>query len=67
MKKRIKKKLKKIKKSIKKNTRKTVKKLKKVKAQKGTKAMLREAWADFTYGVYDKRKIKRLKNFRLHL
>ena len=63
MKKRIKKKLKKIKKSIKKNTRKTVKKLKKVKAQKGTKAMLREAWADFTYGVYDKRKIKRLKKF----
>ena len=53
MKKRIKKKLKKIKKSIKKNTRKTVKKLKKVKAQKGTKAMLREAWADFSYGVYD--------------
>ena len=63
MKKRIKKKLKKIKKSIKKNTRKTVKKLKKVKAQKGTKAMLREAWADVTYGVYDKRKIKRLKKF----
>lgn len=42
MKKRIKKKLKKIKKSIKKNTRKTIKKLKKVKAQKGTKAMLRK-------------------------
>lgn len=39
------------------------KKWKKIKKEKGRKAMLRMIWADVTYALYDKRKIKRLKKF----
>ena len=55
MKKRIKKKIKKLKKSI--------NKINKVRVQKGRKAMLQETWATVTYGLYDNRKIRRLKKF----
>ena len=57
MKKRIKKKIKKLKKSI--------NKINKVRVQKGRKAMLQETWATVTYGLYDNRKIRRLKKFPL--
>ena len=55
MKKRIKKKIKKLKKSI--------NKINKVRVHKGRKAMLQETWATVTYGLYDNRKIRRLKKF----
>lgn len=42
---------------------KAIEKLKKVRVQKGRKAMLYALWADITYAVYDGHKIKRMKKF----
>ena len=61
--KKVKKKFKKKIKKIKKTNKKTINKFKKVKEQKGTKAMYQEIWATITFGIYDKRRIKRLKKF----
>ena len=61
--KKIAKKVKKKIKKIKKTNKKTINKFKKVKEQKGTKAMYQEIWATITFGIYDKRRIKRLKKF----
>ena len=53
---------KKNKKEIKK-LKKSINKINKVRVQKGRKAMLQETWATVTYGLYDNRKIRRLKKF----
>lgn len=62
----IKKRIKKVKKKIKKirkNIMKSFKKWRKAKAEKGFGVMLHLILADITYGIYDRRKIKRLKKF----
>lgn len=55
LKKKIKKKIKKLKKSF--------RKLRKIRNEKGRKAMLYTFWADVSYALYDRRRIKRLKKF----